>query len=139
MTHLLIHTDGGSRGNPGPAAIGVVIEVEKDGESEVIREIAETIGVASNNVAEYRAVIRALEAARELGADSVTGLLDSQLVVEQLNGRYKVKHEDMKPLHARARELAGQFPLVTFQYVPREQNKEADRLVNAALDGTTGT
>ena len=134
MSHLLIHTDGGSRGNPGPAAIGVVIEVEKDGESEVIQEIAETIGVASNNVAEYRAVIRALEAARELGADSVMSLLDSQLVVEQLNGRYKVKHDDMKPLHARAKELAGQFPLVTFQYVPRDQNQKADRLVNAALD-----
>ncbi|MDP9325001.1 MAG: ribonuclease HI family protein [Candidatus Dormibacteraeota bacterium] len=136
MTHLVIHTDGGSRGNPGPAAIGVVIEVEKEGQSEVIREIAERIGVASNNVAEYRAIIRGLEAAKQLGADSVSSLLDSQLVVEQLNGNYRVKHDDLKPLHTRVKQLAAAFPLVTFQHVRREQNKEADRLVNAALDGT---
>ncbi|HEV3233505.1 MAG TPA: ribonuclease HI family protein [Candidatus Dormibacteraeota bacterium] len=135
MSHLVIHTDGGSRGNPGPAAIGVVIEVEKEGRSEVIQEIAERIGVASNNVAEYRAIIRGLEAARELGADSVTSLLDSQLVVEQLNGNYRVKHADLKPLHALVKQLAAEFPLVTFQHVRREQNEEADRLVNAALDG----
>ncbi|MGB2939205.1 MAG: ribonuclease HI family protein [Candidatus Dormiibacterota bacterium] len=135
MTHVVIHTDGGSRGNPGPAAIGVVIEVEKGGQSEVIQEIAEPIGVASNNVAEYRAIIRGLEAARQLGADSVTSLLDSQLVVEQLNGNYRVKHDDLKPLHARVKQLAAEFPLVTFQHVRREQNTEADRLVNAALDG----
>jgi ribonuclease HI len=139
MTHLLVHSDGGARGNPGPAAIGVVIEVEKDGESEVIAEIAERIGVATNNVAEYRAVIRGLEEARRLGADSVTFLLDSQLVVEQLNGNYRVKSEDIKPLHARARELMALFPLVTVQHVRREQNAEADRLVNAALDGKAAT
>jgi ribonuclease HI len=137
LTHLVIHTDGGSRGNPGPAAIGVVIEVEKDGQSEVIEEIAERIGVASNNVAEYRAIIRALEEAGQLGASSLTFLLDSQLVVEQLNGNYKVKHPDMKPLYARVKALAAGFPLVTFQHVRREQNQEADRLVNAALDGKT--
>jgi ribonuclease HI len=135
VTHLVIHTDGGSRGNPGPAAIGVVVEVERDGEAEVIQEIAERIGVASNNVAEYRAIIRGLEAAAQLGAGAVSFLLDSQLVVEQLNGNYKVKHPDMKPLHARVRELVAAFPLVTFQHVRREQNQEADRLVNAALDG----
>jgi probable phosphoglycerate mutase len=135
VSNLVIHTDGGARGNPGPAAIGVVLEVERDGARETIGEVAETIGVASNNVAEYRAIIRALEAAERLGASSVTCLLDSLLVVEQLNGRYRVKSEDMKPLHARVRELAGHFALVTFQHVRREQNQEADRLVNLALDG----
>jgi ribonuclease HI len=136
VSHLVLHTDGGARGNPGPAAIGVVIEVEKDGQSEVIGEIAETIGVASNNVAEYRAIIRGLEEARRLGASSVTCLLDSQLVVEQLNGRYRVKSADMKPLHERVKELSQAFSLVTYQHVRREQNSEADRLVNLALDRT---
>ena len=89
--NLILHTDGGSRGNPGPAAIGVVIEVEKDGQTELLGELGETIGVASNNVAEYRAIIRGLEEAERLGASSVTCLLDSLLVVEQLNGRYRVK------------------------------------------------
>ena len=135
MSHLVLHTDGGSRGNPGPAAIGVVIEVEKDGETELIGEIAEAIGVASNNVAEYRAIIRGLEEAERLGATSVTCLLDSLLVVEQLNGNYRVKHADMKPLHARVQELRQHFALVGFQHVRREQNQEADRLVNEALDG----
>jgi ribonuclease HI len=111
--------------------------VEKNSDSEVIEEIAEKIGVATNNVAEYRAIIRGLEEAKRLGAESVTCLLDSQLVVEQLNGSYRVKSDDMKPLHERVRALAGAFGLVTFQHVPREQNKEADRLVNAALDAKT--
>ncbi len=132
---VVIEADGGSRGNPGPAAIGVLIEVEKDGESEVVAEIGERIGVASNNVAEYRAIIRGLEEAARFGAGSVSCLLDSQLVVEQLNGRYRVKHADMIPLHQRVRELMATFSLVTFQHVRREQNVEADRLVNAALDG----
>ncbi len=131
----MLHTDGGARGNPGPAAIGVVIDVEVAGQTELLGEIGETIGVASNNVAEYRAIIRGLEEAHRLKASSVSCLLDSQLVVEQLNGNYKVKSEDMKPLHARVQELRARFALVTFQHVRREQNKEADRLVNEALDG----
>jgi ribonuclease HI/quercetin dioxygenase-like cupin family protein len=135
VTHLVLHTDGGSRGNPGPAAIGVVIEVERGGRTEVIREIAETIGVATNNVAEYRAVIRGLEEAKQLGADRVSCWLDSQLVVEQLNGRYRVKHADMVPLHQRVTALRAQFASVSFKHVPREQNRGADALVNAALDG----
>jgi ribonuclease HI len=135
LSHLVLHTDGGARGNPGPAAIGVVIEVEAAGQAELLGEIGETIGVASNNVAEYRAIIRGLEEAQRLEASSVSCLLDSQLVVEQLNGNYKVKSEDMKPLHARVQELRSRFALVTFQHVRREQNKEADRLVNEALDG----
>ncbi len=135
MSHLVLHTDGGARGNPGPAAIGVVIEVEKGGQTALLGEIGEAIGVASNNVAEYRAIIRGLEEAERLGASSVTCLLDSQLVVEQLKGNYRVKHADMKPLHARVQELRSRFALVTFQHVRREQNQEADRLVNEALDG----
>ena len=135
MSRFVVHTDGGARGNPGPAAIGVVIELEKDGQTELLGEIGETIGVASNNVAEYRAIIRGLEEASRLGASSVTCWLDSQLVVEQLNGNYKVKSEDMKPLHARVQQLLPRFGLVTFRHVRREQNKEADRLVNEALDG----
>ncbi|HEV3232406.1 MAG TPA: ribonuclease HI family protein [Candidatus Dormibacteraeota bacterium] len=133
--HLVLHTDGGSRGNPGQAAIGVVVEIEKDGERETLVEIAEPIGIASNNVAEYRAVIRGLEEATRLGADRVTVQLDSLLVVEQLNGRYRVKHADMLPLHRRAREAAEGIGAVTFQHVRRELNREADRLVNQALDG----
>ena len=135
MSHLILHTDGGARGNPGPAAIGVVIELEKDGETEVIAELGETIGIATNNVAEYRAIIRGLEEAERLGADTVTCLLDSLLVVEQLNGNYRVKSADMKPLYARVQELRQRFALVTFQHVSREQNQEADGLVNDALDG----
>jgi ribonuclease HI len=135
MRHLILHTDGGARGNPGPAAIGVVIEIEKDGEAEVIAELGETIGMATNNVAEYRAIIRGLEEAQRLGADTVTCLLDSLLVVEQLNGNYRVKSVDMKPLYARVQALRQRFALVTFQHVSREQNQEADRLVNDALDG----
>jgi ribonuclease HI len=134
MTHVILHTDGGSRGNPGPAAIGVVVELEADGVREVVGEVAQTIGVASNNVAEYRAVIRGLEEATLLEATSVSCFLDSLLVVEQLNGRYRVKHADMIPLHARVRDLAAGFEKVTYQHVRREQNREADKLVNQALD-----
>jgi len=96
--------------------------------------VGEAIGVATNNVAEYRAIIRGLEEAKRLGADSVACLLDSQLVVEQLNGRYRVKSPNVKPLHAKVTALRQQFALVTFEHVPREENKEADRLVNDALD-----
>lgn len=135
MSHFILHTDGGARGNPGPAAIGVVIEIEQNGQTELIAELGETIGVATNNLAEYRAIIRGLEEAERLGAHTVTCLLDSLLVVEQLNGNYRVKSADLKPLYARVSELRQHFALVTFQHVGREQNAEADRLVNEALDG----
>jgi ribonuclease HI/quercetin dioxygenase-like cupin family protein len=135
LSRVVIHSDGGARGNPGPAAIGVVLEAERDGSREVIAEIGERIGVATNNVAEYRALIRGLEEARRLGATEVTCLLDSQLVVEQMNGRYKVRHGNIVELHRQATELARELARVTFAYVPRAQNAEADRLVNAALDG----
>ena len=95
---LIVNVDGGARGNPGPAAIGVVI---RDGEGNVLEDLGETIGEATNNVAEYKALIRGIERARELGADELDLRGDSELVVKQMLGQYKVKHPDMKPLHAR--------------------------------------
>jgi ribonuclease HI len=136
VTRVLVHTDGGSRGNPGEAAIGVVVEEETEGGRVLVAEVAEKIGVTTNNVAEYRALIRGLEEARRLEAREVSCLLDSQLVVEQMNGRYKVKHANVVDLHRRALDLGRGFDRVTYAYIPRAQNAEADRLVNAALDGT---
>ena len=135
VSRVILHTDGGARGNPGPAAIGVVVELENGGRRELLAEIGEKIGVATNNVAEYRALIRGLEEAGRLGGTEVTCLLDSQLVVEQMNGRFKVKHADMVPLHRQATGLSRDFRQVSFGYVPRAQNAAADALVNAALDG----
>ena len=132
---VVIHTDGASRGNPGPAAIGVVI-AEPSG--RVLAEFGEALPNTTNNVAEYTAVIRALERARALGARRVQCLMDSQLVVRQLNGQYRVKHPDMLPLYRRVLELIQEFDEVTFAHVPRELNAEADRLANQALDGGGG-
>jgi ribonuclease HI len=129
---LVLHVDGGARGNPGPAAIGVVIS-EIDG--EVVDEIAERIGVATNNVAEYRAVLRGLEEARALGAREVELVNDSELVARQLTGVYRVKHPAMKPLHAAAIDALRSFERWNIRSVPREQTARADALVNAALDG----
>jgi ribonuclease HI len=131
---VVVHVDGGARGNPGPAAIGVVVSAE---DGSVLREVSETIGIATNNVAEYRAVLRGVEVARELGATEIELVNDSELVARQLTGRYKVKHPAMKPLHAEALSaLRGlQWRIRT---VPRAQNAEADALVNAALDGRLG-
>ena len=128
---LVLHVDGGARGNPGPAAIGVVI---CDPDGALIEEVAERIGVATNNVAEYRAVLRGLERARALGADEVSLIGDSELVAKQLTGVYKVKHPAMKELHQEAlRALAG-FAGWQIRTVPRAQNAGADALVNQALD-----
>jgi ribonuclease HI len=129
---VVIHTDGASRGNPGPAAIGVVIQ-EPGG--RILAEFGEALPPTTNNVAEYTAVIRALERAAELGAQRVQVKMDSQLVVRQLNGAYRVKHADMLPLYRRVLELIQRFDAVTFEHVPREDNSEADRLANQALDG----
>jgi ribonuclease HI len=128
---LVLHVDGGARGNPGPAAIGVVIS-EPDG--QVVEELAERIGVATNNVAEYRAVVRGLDRARALGATEVELVGDSELVARQLTGAYKVKHPAMKPLHAEARRALEGFERWRIRTVPRAQNAAADALVNAALD-----
>ena len=129
---LVLHVDGGARGNPGPAAIGVVVS---DAEGNVLDEQAERIGVATNNVAEYRALLSGLERARELGADEVEIIGDSELVARQVKGEYKVKHPAMKPLHLQARTQLEAFRSWHIRTVPRAQNARADELVNAALDG----
>ena len=128
---VTLHCDGGSRGNPGPAGVGVVIT---DASGEVIGEVSQAIGVATNNVAEYEAVIRGLARAQELGATEVDLVGDSELVAKQITGQYKVKHPDMKPLHAQVKQALLQFSDWTIKTVPRAQNSDADALVNQALD-----
>jgi ribonuclease HI len=129
---LILHTDGACRGNPGPSSIGVLIS---DQDGAVIDELAERIGVRTNNYAEYAAVIRGLERALELGAKRVHVKADSQLVVRQLEGTYRVKNEGIKPLFEMAKYLERKFEKgVTYEHVRREQNAEADALANLALD-----
>ena len=128
---LVIHCDGASRGNPGPAGAGAWLT---DGDGETVAEIAEGLGETTNNVAEYTAAILGLERAAELGARTVLLRSDSQLLVHQLNGRYRVKTEHLQPLYRRVRALAAGFDRVTFEHVPREANVEADRLANAGVD-----
>lgn len=128
---LIVHVDGGARGNPGPAAIGVVVS---DAAGATLEEHAERIGEATNNVAEYRALLLGLQRAQALGAAEVEAVGDSELIAKQINGQYKVKHAAMKPLHAEAmRALAG-FERWKVRTVPRAQNAAADALVNSALD-----
>jgi ribonuclease HI len=129
---LVVHVDGGSRGNPGPAAAAAVVSTP---DGEVVDEAAQTLGRATNNVAEYRGLLLGLERAAALGADEVEVVNDSELIAHQVNGRYKVKHPDMKPLHAEALQALKQFERWTVRPVPRAQNAEADALVNQALDG----
>jgi ribonuclease HI len=129
---LLIHVDGGARGNPGPAAIGVVVS-DRDGNT--IDELAERIGVATNNVAEYRALLKGLERAAALGAREVEVVNDSELVARQLTGVYKVKHPALKPLYDEAIAALKGFDRWRIRSVPRAENARADALVNAALDG----
>ena len=129
---VVVHVDGGSRGNPGPAAAAAVIS-SPDG--EVLDEAAVTLGRATNNVAEYRGLLLGLERARALGATEVEVVNDSELIAHQVNGRYKVKHTDMKPLHAEALAALRGFERWSVRPVPRAQNAEADALVNQALDG----
>ncbi len=129
---VVLHVDGGARGNPGPAAIGVVVS-SPDG--AVLDELAETIGVATNNVAEYQALLRGVERARALGATEVEIVNDSELVAKQLTGAYKVKHPVMKPLHAEAIAALRRFDAWRVRSVPRAENARADELVNQALDG----
>ncbi|MFJ8646439.1 bifunctional RNase H/acid phosphatase [Streptomyces sp. NPDC093546] len=132
LRELIVEADGGSRGNPGPAGYGAVVLDPVSGEP--LAEAAEYIGVATNNVAEYRGLVAGLKAARELAPDAkVRVRMDSKLVVEQMSGRWKIKHPDMKPLAA---EAARVFPAsqVTYEWIPREKNKHADRLANEAMD-----
>jgi ribonuclease HI len=128
---VVVHVDGGARGNPGPAAAAAVVS-SVDG--EVLDESAETLGVATNNVAEYRGLLLGLMRAKELGATEVEVVNDSELVAKQVNGQYKVKHPDMKPLHAAATAVLGEFAAWRVRSVPRAQNAHADALVNRALD-----
>lgn len=128
---LVLHVDGGARGNPGPAAIGVVI---CDADGAVLDELAERIGSATNNVAEYRAVLRGLERAKELGADELEIVGDSELIARQLSGIYKVKHPSMRPLYEQAMAALRGFEHWQIRTVPRAHNARADALVNAALD-----
>jgi ribonuclease HI len=131
---LVVHVDGGARGNPGPAAIGVVVTDEG---GALLEEVGEPIGETTNNVAEYRALLRGLERARALGADEVEVVGDSELVAKQVNGRYKVKHAGLRPLHAEAVRALGGFGAWRVRTVPRAQNAAADALVNAALDAAS--
>jgi ribonuclease HI len=128
---VVVHVDGGARGNPGPAAAAAVVSTP---DGDVLDEAHEYLGVATNNVAEYRGLLLGLGRARALGADEVEVVNDSELVAKQVNGLYKVKHPDMKPLHAAAMEALAGFARWSVRSVPRARNAAADALVNEALD-----
>jgi ribonuclease HI len=129
--HLKIFTDGASRGNPGHAAIGIVIQ---DNNSRLLKEISDYIGVNTNNYAEYQAVLRALKEAKNLKADSVTLFSDSELVCRQLTGEYRVKSSNIRPLFSEVISIASQFQNFSVEHIRRELNSHADKLANAALD-----
>jgi ribonuclease H / adenosylcobalamin/alpha-ribazole phosphatase len=131
VNEVVVWTDGGARGNPGPAGYGVVVEA-KDG--TVLAELSEGIGWATNNVAEYRGVLAGLERAQALGARRVVVRADSLLVVNQQLGRWKVKNEGLRPLADETRRLARRFERITWQHVPRARNRRADALANRAMD-----
>ncbi len=128
---VVVHADGGSRGNPGPAGYGAVVF---DPAGAVLAERSAALGVTTNNVAEYSGLIAGLQAALDLGASSVTARLDSKLVVEQMSGRWKIKNADLQSLAAAAQQLASRFDRVDFEWVPRARNGHADRLANEAMD-----
>jgi len=133
---VVIEADGGSRGNPGPAGYGAVV-LSSD-RATVLAEAKAAIGRATNNVAEYRGLIAGLDDALNLGATEAAVFLDSKLLVEQMAGRWKVKHPDLIELHARARGLAARFDHITYAWIPRERNSHADRLANEAMDAAAG-
>lgn len=128
---LTVNVDGGARGNPGPAAIAIVV---RDEEGEVIHEASETIGRATNNVAEYRALLLGIERAKQLGATEVDLVGDSELIVKQVRGEYRVKDAGLRPLHSAAQQALGEFSEWSLRHVKRERNADADTLVNQALD-----
>lgn len=128
---LIIYTDGGARGNPGPAAIGAVLY---DVNNKIIQQISEYIGETTNNQAEYQACLRALEEAQKLHVKEIDFYLDSELVVKQLNHEYRVKNKDLAPLFVKIYNLSQQFKKVRFTHITRDKNKIADSLVNQALD-----
>jgi ribonuclease HI len=129
--NLIVHVDGGARGNPGPAAAACVVSAP---DGEVLGEYARLLGTQTNNVAEYRALLLGLERARELGASEVDVIGDSELIAKQVQGIYKVKHRAMRPLHLEAMAALRGFERWSIKTVPRAQNAQADALVNAALD-----
>jgi ribonuclease HI len=132
MEKLVVNVDGGARGNPGPAAVGVVVQ---NPGGEVLEERGERIGTATNNVAEYRALLLGIERAAELGASELELVGDSELVVRQVKGEYKVKDANLRELHAEVKRALRPFERWSIRHVRRERNAEADRLVNQALDG----
>ncbi|HET6508497.1 MAG TPA: reverse transcriptase-like protein [Baekduia sp.] len=129
---VVVHVDGGARGNPGPAAAACVVTDAAGG--TVLDEASLVLGETTNNVAEYRGLLLGLERARALGATKVSVINDSELIAKQVNGEYKVKHPDMKALHAEALAALGAFESWSIRSVPRAQNADADALVNQALD-----
>ncbi len=128
---VIVYSDGASRGNPGPASFGFVVTNEK---GELVAEGAEKLGNQTNNFAEYMGMIEALDLCSRSGVKSVTVRADSQLMIRQMTGQYKVKSEVIIPLHTRAKIIARTFETIKFEHIPREQNSEADRLANLALD-----
>ena len=129
---VIVNIDGGSRGNPGPAAAGVVIRAQDDG--TVLHMAGVYVGRATNNVAEYNGLLEALKRAAALGADEIEILSDSELLVKQMNGEYRVRNAALKPLFEEANRLWNKFAKVTVRYIPREQNQEADKLANKAMN-----
>ncbi|GLY01679.1 bifunctional RNase H/acid phosphatase [Actinoplanes sp. NBRC 101535] len=134
--HVIVEADGGSRGNPGPAGYGAVVREAATG--EVLLERFASLGVATNNVAEYSGLVAGLQAAAELNATRVDVRMDSKLVVEQMSGRWQIKNPGLRPLAAEAAVLVGKFARVTFDWIPREKNKAADALANRAMDEAAG-
>jgi len=133
---VVAYIDGGARGNPGPAGYGVRIETP---DGSLVEEFSDSIGIATNNVAEYRGLLAALEWARAHGHHAVHVRSDSLLLVQQMLGNYKVKNPGLQPLHAKARVLAHEIGRVTFEHVGRAKNAHADRLANAAMDDAART
>ena len=131
MIKLITFSDGGARGNPGPAGIGAVLYNE---DKKIVADISHYLGETTNNQAEYRALIAALKKARELGGQEIACYLDSELVVKQLNREYKVKNKDLAPLFLEVYNLSLGFQKISFIHIPREQNSVADRLANEAMD-----
>ncbi|MGV0717231.1 bifunctional RNase H/acid phosphatase [Mycolicibacterium sp. XJ662] len=132
---VIVEADGGSRGNPGPAGYGTVVWSQD--RATMLAESKQAIGYATNNVAEYRGLIAGLQKAAELGASEVEVHMDSKLVVEQMAGRWRVKHPDLAPLHQQATALSTQFDRVSYEWIPRAKNSYADRLANQAMDAAT--
>ena len=130
---IKLFTDGGARGNPGHAGIGAVIQ---DASGKTIAEVSEYIGETTNNIAEYTALIKGLSKALEMGFTNAECFLDSELIIKQLNGQYKLKNKDLAKLFVHVHNLKHKFSKITFTHIPREKNKNADKLVNRALDTT---